>query len=202
MRKPFRLLAVMCIGSVLTACASSPPSTFYTLTGTSSSAGAPTAAPLFIEMLPVSVPERLARPQIVLRSGNTQLDIREQDRWASPFNAELRDALSAGIAAKTGGTDITKSGRPLAGKTYRIAVDLQQFDAVAGKEVRTVFGWTVTGIDGGKSVVCKVAVNEQVSQPGVEGIVASVQRVVDRVATTIAGNIVELNKQQIASCNQ
>jgi uncharacterized lipoprotein YmbA len=60
------------------------------------------STPIFIDILPVNVPERLARPQLVVRfrdSGpETQLFILEQDRWSSPFNYELRDAFASGIA--------------------------------------------------------------------------------------------------------
>lgn len=201
MRMPYRLLTLVVAGGLLAACASSPPSKFYTLAGAGKAGPTPVpAVPVFIEMLPVSVSERLARPQIVLRGDGHQLDIREQDRWASPFNYELRDALAAAIVGKSGATDVTKGGRPSNVNTYRIAIDLQQFDAVMGQEVRTVFGWTIAASDGSKPVVCKVNVNETVGQPGVEGVVGSVQHAVDRVAGTIAANVLALSRHQTPDC--
>ncbi len=197
-----RLLAFVLAGSVLTACGSSPPSKFYTLSGIGSTTGITPvpAIPVFIEMLPVSVSESLSRPQIVLRTARSQVDIREQDRWASSFNVELRDALAAGIVGKSGATDVTRGGRPADANTYRIAIDLQQFDAVVGQEVRTVFGWTITRSDGTQRVVCKMTVNESVNQDSVDAVVDSVQRVVGRVATVIAGNVTALDGGQTPVC--
>jgi uncharacterized lipoprotein YmbA len=197
-----RLIATAATALLLSACASSPPSTFYTLASTSSMTAAPVpAAPIFVEMLPVSVSERLARPQIVLRGPGSQLDIREQDRWASPFNFELRDALAAGIVAKSGATDVTKGGRPPNAATYRVAIDLQQFDAIAEEEVRTVFGWTIAKSDGQQSVVCKLAVNESVNRGGVGAVVDGVQRVVGQVSSVIAANVAALEKGQTPVCH-
>lgn len=201
MRIFYRLLTLVVAGGVLAGCASSPPSTFYTLADTGkASARVVPETPVFIEVLPVGVPERLARPQIVLRGDGQQLDIREQDRWASPFNVELRDALSSAIAVKTGGTDVARSGRPAHVMAYRIAVDVQAFDAVAGKAVRSVFGWTITPTDGGKSVVCKADIDQALSRAGVQGVVAGVQHTVDRVADTIAANVLALHQHQAPDC--
>ncbi len=75
-------------------CASVPETRFYTLSVPPEPSEIKITArdssiPIFIDVLPVNVPERLARPQLVVRSGGsgpkTQLFILEQDRWSSPF---------------------------------------------------------------------------------------------------------------------
>ena len=105
---------------LLGACAS-PPTLYYTLAAPATvPAVAPsnTAAPLWIELAPLAVPERLARPQLVVRSAGdatrSQVEILEQHRWASSFENEMRDALASGIAARLGALDGTKGGRPAA----------------------------------------------------------------------------------------
>jgi len=120
---------------LLTACGTTGPTRFYTLAGpVAATATAPESRParqrLLIEVLPVSVPERLARPQIVVRTDEARVDILEQDRWSAPLNNELRDALASGIANRLGAIDVTRSGRPANQPAYRIAVELRQLDAV------------------------------------------------------------------------
>jgi len=108
---------------LLTACGTTGPTRFYTLAGpVAATATAPASQParqrLLIEVLPVSVPERLARPQIVVRTDDARVDILEQDRWSAPLNNELRDALASGIANRLGAIDVTRSGvRPISRRT-------------------------------------------------------------------------------------
>jgi uncharacterized lipoprotein YmbA len=103
---PIGLAAVL---AVLAGCASKPDS-YYTLASPVAEADAApstlggSAPPLYIELAPVAVPERFARPQMVVRqpNGSVQVEVLEQHRWASSFENELRDALSAGIAGRLG----------------------------------------------------------------------------------------------------
>ena len=97
---PLKTLAAGALAAaLLSACGSSPPTQFYTLSAPLQ-AGTPARAAsqgpqVYIEMMPVAVPDRLARPQLVVRSDATRVEVLEQDRWSSPFNNELRDALAA-----------------------------------------------------------------------------------------------------------
>jgi uncharacterized lipoprotein YmbA len=69
---PKTLAAAALVASLLAACGSSPPATFYTLASPANSAPAVRTASqgpqTFIEVMPVAVPDRLARPQLVVRS--------------------------------------------------------------------------------------------------------------------------------------
>jgi len=98
-------------------------------------------------VMPVSVPERLARPQIVVRSDAARLEILEQDRWSAPFNNELQDALRALLVQRLGALDVTNSGRAGDAPVYRIMVELQQLDAVRSGPVQAQFGLTVVRSD-------------------------------------------------------
>ncbi|MDE2366002.1 MAG: membrane integrity-associated transporter subunit PqiC, partial [Betaproteobacteria bacterium] len=132
-------------------CASVPETRFYTLSvppGSSETkiTSRDSSTPIFIDVLPVNVPERLARPQLVVRSAGagpeTQLFILEQDRWSSPFNYELRDAFVTGIANQTGAVNEARGTYAPDQPGYRIAIELGQFDAIVGDRVQARFGWT------------------------------------------------------------
>ncbi len=182
----------LAIALVLVGCASSPTH-FYTLSApkTVPIPPKPESLPIFIEIAPVAVPERLARPQLVVNSsGNsgTGVDILEQERWSAPFNSELRDALASGLAARLNAIDVSRSGRLRDQATYRIAIELRDFFAVPGDKVQATFGWIISRSDDGRSSTCQVNISEPV-KPGIDGLVRGVQQSVANVTNKIAANV-------------
>lgn len=189
--------------ATLAACGSSPPAQFYTLSAPSGASGAvPAQGPqTFIEVMPVAVPDRLARPQLVVRSDAAKLDVLEQERWSSPFNSELRDALAAGVASRLGAVDISRSGRSSDQVSYRINVELRDMDAVRNDKVQASFGWTVTRSDDRRSAVCRMTVVEPVAGGSAGDVVLATQKAVANVADAIAANVRALQAGQGAKCS-
>lgn len=198
------LAAAMAAALTLAGCASSP-TRFYTLSAPSPAA-APAAAQnarLFIEVSPLALPERLARPQLVVRSSGanagTRVDILEQERWSSPFNNELRDALASSIAGRLGATDVSRSGRPADQPVYRIAIELREFDAAPGDKVQATYGWTITRSDTAKTSACQLTVAEPVGA-GIDALVLGVQRTVADAAGAIAANLNSFKSGAAPAC--
>lgn len=180
----------------LAGCAGSPPTRYYTLADAAMPAAAPArpgAAPLAIELAPLALPERLARPQMVVRdsgsAGDVQVMVLEQHRWASSFENELRDALASGIAARLGALDLTKAGRTGAPPSHRIAVQLRQFDAIDGSRVDTAFGWTVRRADESRGLACQLSLSEPAGSSGVDALAQSAQRLTGKMAEAIARSV-------------
>lgn len=193
-------------------CASVPETRFYTLSVPSeasqskdASARAPETAsrPILIEVMPINVPERLARPQLVVRSQSlgqdTQLFILEQDRWSSYFNYELRDAFATGISNRIGAINESRGSHAPDQPIYRIAVELSQFDAIVGDKVQARFGWTVTRSTDGRGVACYSAVSEPVVG-GIKGVVKGIQHVVSSVVADISRSLTELDAGHAVIC--
>lgn len=189
--------AALCALVALTAlsgCASKPDS-YYTLASPVAADAAPaspggSAPPLYIELAPVAVPERFARPQMVVRqpNGSVQVEVLEQHRWASSFENELRDALSAGIAGRLGALDVTKGGRQTSLPVWRIAVQLRQFDAVDGARVDASFAWTLRRSDEARTVVCQLNLGEPVAG-GMDALARGAQRVTASAAAAMARSV-------------
>lgn len=203
----YRIFGVM-TALLVAGCASVPEARFYTLSvppepSEIKIASRDASIPIFIDVLPVKVPERLARPQLVVRSrgsgSETQLFILEQDRWSSPFNYELRDAFATGIANQTGAVNEARRGQALDQPGYRIAIELSQFDAIVGDRVQARFGWTITRSTDGRSAACYAAITEPVSG-GIEGVVRGMQRAVASMVADISTNLIELDMGRAASC--
>lgn len=157
--------------------------------------------PIFIEVMPVTVPERLARPQLVVNNKGQEgeLLVLEQARWSSPFNHELRDGLASAIAEKLGAIKVIPRGRPPGQPVYRIAVELSQFDATIGSSVNARFDWTITHSTSGHSAACYSAISEAAGRD-VESLVKGIQQVVATAAQRISENVAELNEGGAATC--
>jgi len=193
-KKPFLLAAAATALIVLAGCASKPDN-YYTLASTVPAAQAApstvgSAAPLYIELAPVAVPERLARPQMVVGrpNGGVQVDVLEQHRWAASFENELQDALASGIAARLGALDVTKGGRQASQPVWRIAVQVRQFDAIDGGRVDAGFNWTLRRSDETRTMVCQLNVGEPVAS-GIDAVAEGAQHVTAAAAAAIARSV-------------
>ncbi|MBS0452406.1 MAG: membrane integrity-associated transporter subunit PqiC [Proteobacteria bacterium] len=207
-----RLALPAALLGLLAAC-SGTPTRYYTLAENPPAATAQRSTadtgPLAIEMAPVALPERLARPQLVVRrtggvlpareASVAEVDVLEQSRWSSSFEYELRDALASGIATRLGAFDATKSGRPRGIPVYRIAVQLREFDAQPGTRVDSAFGWSIRKGEGDTLVTCQLRLSEPISG-GVDGVAVGAQRITGRLADEIARNVGALAANQTAGC--
>jgi uncharacterized lipoprotein YmbA len=194
----------------LAGCASvGKKTTFYTLSipsevqATESYLGHP-AKPIFIDVMPVIVPERLARPQLVvnIKDKENQLLILEQARWSSHFHYELRDAFAAHIARKIGGQIEIREIRGIQAHRepiYRIAIRLSQFDATLGGRVSAKFDWTIAHSTQARSAACYSVVSATAG-PDIESLVKGIGSVVAAASERIAETLVEMNESGEATC--
>jgi uncharacterized lipoprotein YmbA len=192
-----RLLASCAAAALLLigGCASKP-TLYYTLAspaaGNAGAGAAAAPAPFSVELAPLAVPERLARPQMVVQqqNGGVQVEVLEQHRWASSFENELRDALASGIAARLGALDVTKGGRSTGGApVWRIAVQLRQFDMIEGARVDAGFAWTLRRSDQTRVLACQLNLSEPVSVGGIDGMAQGAQRVGAAAAAALARSV-------------
>jgi uncharacterized lipoprotein YmbA len=199
----------------LTACAAAPVR-YYTLAhatpdGPAAAGGQRTALPgraggppLQIEVGPVGVADRLARPQLVVRGSadpaSTQVSVLEQQRWSSPFDSELRDAFGVAIAARLGAIDVTRGGGLPEQPVYRIALQLRRFDATLDRQVDALFAWTITRSDDERNAVCQAFASQTIGT-GIDELVQGIQRVVTVIADRVAGHVSQLAQGRTVSCD-
>lgn len=140
-----KLPAVAVVGTLLVACASSPPMHYYTLTETPGSGRLSVpgdAVPVRIDR--VTIPTELDRSQIVRRIGPTQLQIVENDRWAAPLDETIRRVLSNDLAARLPRGAVANPNEPSVGeKRQSLAVDISEFYGDPGCAVTLRASWTL-----------------------------------------------------------
>jgi uncharacterized lipoprotein YmbA len=194
--KPTRTVAILSVIAALAGCATPPATHYYSLAPTAPAARIST---LQIEVPSVAMAERLMRPQLVVHSASTRMDILDLHRWAASFDRELHDALADGIAQQLGAIDVTTGGRLADQPVYRIAVQLRQWDAAVDSQVQASFSWTLRRSDGSRSLACQWSQSEPVA-PGIAALAQGAQRLTQRAAQSMAASVKALDADAKAPC--
>lgn len=177
----------------LASCAS-PPSNFYTLTDAAATTGARApAAPYAIDVSPVTIPEQVDRPQIVVTRGGGRVDILEESRWAAPLKNELTSAISRNLTQRLGAMDVYGLPRADGLTVYRVATSVQRFEAMPGDRAALTAVWSVRQVPGEVVLTCRFADTEPASG-GIDGVVTAQRKLVDRLADGI-GNAIATRAQ-------
>jgi uncharacterized lipoprotein YmbA len=177
----------------LAACAS-PPSRFYTLGADASGSAAPavartSAAPaLLIEVAPIDVPPQVAKNQLVVQTGPTQVKVLEEDRWASLPGDEIRRALSTGLTQQLGTIDVYGTAHPDATPVYRVSMNVQRFESWPGSHALIDAVWSVRAVRSNAVMTCRSVVNEPVSG-GYDALVEGHRRALQQITGQIASAV-------------
>jgi uncharacterized lipoprotein YmbA len=202
---------MLILAAMLSACATSTSTArFYTLANNSpvesQATNLPPVAPIAIEILPIKVPERLKRPQLVITSKNSsQLKILEHDRWSSSFNDELQDAFVSGISKQLNAIEISRGGRVANQPIYRVAIALRQFSATPGEQVQANFGWTITRLNadarsaGNNMLSCQATISKTVGSD-MDAVVKGVQEMVADTIQAISENVRSVDNGEAGKC--
>ncbi|RNF32057.1 hypothetical protein NM04_03830 [Massilia aurea] len=202
---PRRALVATAFAAVLGACSSTPVDRFYTLSGGPATATPPaaSAAPLYFEMRPVTVPAQLRRPQMVVSTGEGTIDLEEHHRWAGPLAEEIGNSLSLGIAAWLGGVDVYRSAAPDGSTLYRIGADVQRFESRTGSLALLDVVWSVRRLEGsqpgGQMQTCRSVFQEPVGM-GHDALVAGHRAALDKLSATIAQAVRAQAEGQAPAC--
>ena len=172
--------------ATLAGCASAPPERFYSLSNGMGVAQAPAArAAYYIEVPAVTVPQQVARNQLVVSTGAGRIDLLEQERWSSPPAAEIGQALSLAISGELGTIDVLRTPTPDSAPVYRISTNVQRFESAPGQYALIDAVWSVRLGGSSKVLTCRSVANEQVAA-GYDALVAGHRRAVARVAADIS----------------
>jgi uncharacterized lipoprotein YmbA len=133
MRGPAWQVTLAC-AAVLFGCAS-PRERLYTLSGPQAPA-AVTPPKLHVLVGPVTIPEAVDRPQLVVRHNSVRLVALEQERWAEPLREGISRVLSDAITTKLPNVSATSfAATPNARWDMRLFVDVTRFEAIPGERV-------------------------------------------------------------------
>jgi uncharacterized lipoprotein YmbA len=185
------VLAALAALAVLAGCASPEPR-YYTLANGEATAPAAATTPIWIEVAPVRVPERLNRPQLVVADGSEGgLKLLDLSRWSSPLPDELRDALSQQLQARLGAVDTYQQGLSEVTPVYRVTTEVVRLDGDLGQRAAATIAWTVRKLPDGK--VLSGRTQTELPAPGqVDGMVTAYRQIVATTAADIAAGVQSL----------
>jgi len=178
--------------AVVTAgCSRSPRVTFYTLepAAQSGTADAVTALPA-IAVGPVTLPEVVDRPQLVVRVAANRVEILELQRWAEPLKSEIPRLIAENLQRLLGSHRVSSYLQHAgADAEYRILVDIQRFESVAGEAVTIEAVWSLRRSAGGAPKTGRSVVREPVDAVGYDPLVAAYGRALFAVSRDLAAAI-------------
>jgi uncharacterized protein len=146
-----RLLPILALAA-LAGCGSAPKDSFYTLGGDATPARSQSVAAYSVAVGPVSVPDMVDRPQLVLRAAANQVTLAEQSRWAEPLRTAIPRVVAGNLAQEL--PDARLSVYPQAasdGADLRVWIDIRRFDSTPGEGVLVEALWTVRAKDDARS---------------------------------------------------
>lgn len=139
------------VAAALAGCASTPPSSFYTLAPLPAPKGgqaSPLAQSPAIGVGPISFPAFLERDQMVSRSGDAGLTVNELHRWGGSLEDDFRRVLGENLTQLLGTSRVLSySGELRYPVDYRVAVDVLSFEGTAQGEAVLKVRWALLGPD-------------------------------------------------------
>lgn len=185
------LAGLSLIAAVLVGCGSSPPTHYYTLTAVAPASGGNSekgSAEYSVSVGPVTLPEMVDRPQLVVRVGANQVALVDQHRWAEPLTSEIPRVIAENLSQLLGARQVvTFSQNLVRDPEYRVLVDIQHFDSMVGQTVTIDALWTVRRASGGEPRTGRSLVQEPIEGDGYDALVAAH----GRALATVSGHIAE-----------
>ena len=209
-----RVFAFVAIGA-LSACSSSPPMRYYTLSvtapgGASTSGAASTqtaretapasgaasqgasAATTPVHVGSITIPGEIDRMQLVNRIDANRLQVSDMDRWAAPLDEMIRRTLAADLAARMPAGSVSNLGESQPGQKRRVlSLDIQEFHGETDCSVTLRAAWIVSqpdspGLRGTESLT--VPSNGACPESLPAGMSRALAELSDRIASALGGD--------------
>ncbi len=181
----FGLLGMAALG----ACSSTPPPVFYTLDNGATNIARSGVTPSVV-LTQTTLPELIDRPQLIVRTGNNQVRISEQHRWAEPLRREIPRVLANDLGQLLGSSRVV--AMPIDAQRFdadfRVSLDVQRLEASDKNGVDIDLLWQIQDRQG-KTIVGRSALRETTDSDDYVALVAAQRRALARVAADIAARI-------------
>ena len=188
------LLGTVVVGLTLTACGTSKPAQFYTLTPETFGADEAVAAAAFaysVAVGPVSLPEAVNRPQFVVKDGPNRVVVLESHRWVEPLKSGIAEAVAGFLSRDLNGARVTPMTQSAANEAqFDVALDVQRFEMVVGDAVSIEVVWTIKRRDASSEPILGRSIAREAAQTSGDAYDALVAAQV-RALASISGDIAQ-----------
>jgi uncharacterized lipoprotein YmbA len=190
MNTPARLACIATI-AFLSACTSAPPTHHITLDDGRPPVAKSSITP-GIAVVRANVPDRIDRPQLVLRSDGNQVTLSEQYRWAEPLRREIPRLIANDLGELLDSSRVAALLAEDAGFAvdFKLALDFQQLDAFVGQGVDVDVLWRLEHRSG-KAIVGRSSFRQPLAGTATDtaALVAAQRQALRQVAAEIAKEI-------------
>src|SRR3546814_583190 len=167
-----KITALFLIAGLLTACASTKPSHYYTLLPSvpaqqTPAVNSPLRPDYAISVQAVQVPEQVDRPQIVVTDPqSTQVVPLNDSLWASPLSDEIGAALSDDLSRRLGVLDLGVGVAPESAPVWRVSLRVQRFESLYSQRALIDATWRLSPVHqpGKKTVICRAEARADVGK--------------------------------------
>ena len=144
------------VSLLLTACGSSPPVRYFSLSSSVAAVGQDSEGAMALGFGPIRMPEYLNRSQIVTRGSGQELEVDEFSRWAEPLTIALHRVVSTDVDNMMDGVIVVAFPFESVVRTqvdYRLLGDVVRFDADPGGRVILETQWGIGVAESGEILI-------------------------------------------------
>lgn len=189
-------------GVLLSACTgTSPPTRFYALEAGSSVVHVTARPDLSIGLGPVTLPESLDRPQILVRPEPYRRELAEFDHWAGSLRENLTRVLAIRLGKLLGSQRVFLYPWPrFRHVDLQVQIEIWRFEGRLGGEAELVGNWTLLDETGERVLhLDPIALRRPVPGSEYRDLVAAMSDLVSQLAEHIANTLTELAPRGVST---
>jgi uncharacterized protein len=157
--------------------------------GPAAAAGSAAAVPVIkkVSVGPITLPELVDRPQLVVRVADNRVDILEMQRWAEPLKSEIPRVIAEDLGRLLGTDRVASYQQHAAAHAdCRVLLDIQRFEAVPGEAVSVEARWSLHRGAGAPPLTGRSVVRQPTEGGGYDALVAAYGRALLAVSVDVA----------------
>lgn len=175
----------------LAACASSPPTRFFTLDPVppTGAAGGGAGMGAAVKVDAVHIPPALDRDAMVRGESGNQLEISSQDRWAGDLGESIRRVLTQDLQSRLPAGKVIAPEAPAPASARGLVVDILTFQPQSGGEVALDADWTLLEGTQSNPVLSRSVHLTAAGAPSAQGEAAAMSTLLGQLADDIAARL-------------
>lgn len=183
----FGRLLILFVLAVASGCARSPAVTFYTLSAMAPMPASPDGVSRSVTVGPVTLPELVDRPQLVIRVSPDRVEVLESHRWAEPLKSGVPRVLAENLGRLLRPALVSTHYQSAGSNAeYRILVDVNRFETVPGEGVTIDALWSVRPAAAGAARKNGHTLATEKAGAGYDALVAAHSRAIATISSDIA----------------
>ena len=137
------LLTFGLLALALCAC-SSPKTSYYTLSGVPAPSVPATNNQVRVMVGPVTLPEMIDQPLLVVQNSSNQVNLYEYHRWAGSLKGDVGRVIAIDLARELGTPNVWNFAQTTQTQyDYQVLIDVQSLDSKLGESVVLDVLWTI-----------------------------------------------------------